>query len=136
MGKKTNLLGKSLYLNNLGVPVQYGKIKTNPNKEENNFGLWVLLNATIIFFVITILLNNVIIGSITWILNLLSIRFVAQFLLFGIVLFIDIIIMSLVKNMNVINAGILTTLAYYLLDYLYLSKELMEFSLLNADFSS
>jgi hypothetical protein len=128
---KKKVFGKNLHLTDYMIPEQYGNIKTNPNKESNNFGIWFIIHAVIIFFIVTILFENVIIESLAWLLDILSFRYVAQFLLFVIIIAMDVVLLTIVKNMNIINSGLLTTLLYFLVDYMYLSKEWLEFSLIN-----
>ena len=131
---KTKVMGKTLQTNNWNVPQQYGTWKANPKKSDNDLVWWVLINLVITFFVVMILFENVFIESIAWLLDFLTFKFVAQFLLLLVVLALDLAIIFVTKNINVFNGGFIAVMIYYALDYYYLSKELIDYSLLNMDF--
>ncbi len=130
---KTKILGVPVSTNNWNMPQQIGSVKANPNKESNNLIWWIAINSVLIFFIVVVLFENAIISTLNWILDWLTIKYVGQFLLFLLVMAVDGALVWLTRNVNAINGGFIAVILYYVADYYYLSKEWVDFSLLNMD---
>ena len=107
----------------------FGKVQANPNNNDQNFIIWLVINLMAIAFIVTIITTGIF-SWVSFIFEFIVSKYTPQFLLFLLVLLFDGIMTFFLKDADIINSGVASMVIYFIADYFYLQTHYINFSLM------
>lgn len=123
-------------LANYSVKLNNGKISQIGNNRSINDGKlkysYFVVNILLLFGLVA-LAKGGIVDIVTWILTLIATKYAYYFIVFIPLIVIDFLaVVILGADPDILNMGILSIIIYLVLDFVLLSKELVDFSLIDT----